>query len=108
MAGDCIYGVNLDVPITPLMVRDAIVECFYQAHCADSGLGSDDPESVKTYCRDLVIEAFSKTGGDYENPTKDSVLKVLNQLVEFSKNFRNPEIIKDHYDNIMKLVSHLS
>ncbi|PIT94466.1 hypothetical protein COT98_03495 [Candidatus Falkowbacteria bacterium CG10_big_fil_rev_8_21_14_0_10_39_9] len=104
MLEDCIYGVSLNNTITPLMVRDAIVECFYSAHCADSGLGDEDPKSVKKYCTDLIINAFVKTGGDYNNPTKDSIFQVLNELETFSKNFRNPKIIKDHYNQIMRLV----
>jgi len=33
-----IYGIDADKEVTPLMVRDAIVECFFIAHCEDSGL----------------------------------------------------------------------
>jgi hypothetical protein len=104
LSGKCVYGVSLDEPITPLIVRDAIVECFYQAHCADTGLGDDDPETVKKYCTDLVIKAFTETGGDFEVPTKDAIFKVLGQLAEFAKNFRDPTIIKKHYNDIMRLV----
>ncbi|MEI7620697.1 MAG: hypothetical protein WCJ57_03975 [Candidatus Falkowbacteria bacterium] len=107
MPEECIYGVNLNAPVTPIMVRDAIVECFFKAHCADSGLGSDDPNSVKKYCAELVVGAFTKTGGDFDNPTKDSIFKVLGQLAEFAKNFRDPSIIKEHYNEIMKLVERL-
>lgn len=97
----------MDAPITPLVVRDAISECFYQAHCSDSGLGSDDPETVRKYCHDLVVEAFAKTGGDYNSPSKDSILKVLGQLAFFAKNFRDPKVIKEHYNEIMRLVDRL-
>ncbi len=108
MPANCVYGVCLDDKVTPLAVRDAIVECFYEAHCADSGLGEEDPKSVRKYCADLIVEAFTKTGGDYNNPTKESIVKVLGQLVEFSKNFRDPSIIQGHYNQIMKLVDLLS
>jgi hypothetical protein len=107
MSENTIYGVNLDSPVTPLLVRDAIAECFYEAHCIDSGLENDDPASVKKYCTDLVAGAFTKTGGDFDNPTKDSIFKVLEQLAEFAKNFRDPTIIKKHYNQIMRLVEFL-
>jgi len=105
MTGNCIYGVDLSAPVTPIMVRDAIVECFYEAHCIDTGLSDDDPAPVKKYCADMVVDAFAKTGGDFENPTKDSIFVVLNQLAEFSKNFRSPAVVKQHFNEIMKLVA---
>jgi len=108
MPENYIYGVCLDDKVTPLMVREAIVECFYEAHCVDSGLGDDDPKSVKKYCADLIADAFVKTGGDYDYPTKESIIKALGQLAEFSKNFRDPSIIQGHYNEIMKLVELLS
>ncbi len=107
MNEECIYGVNLNSEITPVMVRDAIVECFFKAHCIDSGLGEGDPSSVKKYCSDLIVEAFAKTGGDFNNPTKDSIFNVLGQLAEFSKNFRDPSVIRKHYNEIMRLVERL-
>ena len=107
MSGEYLYGVDLNSPVTPIMVRDAIVECFFKAHCIDSGLGNDDPEAVKKYCTNLVIGAFVKTGGDFDVPTKDSIFNVLSQLSEFAKNFRDPLVIKEHYNEIMKLVERL-
>ena len=107
MSENKIYGVDLNSEVTPLMVRDAIVECFYNAHCADSALEDDDSKSVNKYCAELVKGAFTNTGGDFENPTKESIVKVLGQLAEFSKNFRNPEVIKKHYNEIMQLVERL-
>lgn len=107
MSEEYIYGVNLNTSITPIMVRDALVECFSRAHCADAGLDCNDFNLVKKYCTELVYEAFIKTGGDFNNPTKDSIFKLLGQLAEFSKNFRDPLIIKEHYNEIMKLAERL-
>ncbi len=28
-----IYGVDVTKNVTPVMVRDAIIQCFYEAHC---------------------------------------------------------------------------
>lgn len=38
-----VYGVNLESEVTPLLAHDALVECFFEAHCADTGLGMDNP-----------------------------------------------------------------
>jgi hypothetical protein len=101
------YGVNLDKPITPVVVRDAVVECFYGAHCKDSEIEMGDDETSHTYCESVVKKAFTDSGGDFENPTKESLQKALGQLAEFSKNFRNPEIIKQHFGEMMELMNKL-
>ena len=92
---------------TPLEVRDAIVGCFFKAHCEDSGLANDDLEVTRAYCQSIVRKAFGDVDGDFERPTKESITKVMDKLAEFSTGFRNPEIIKKHYDKIMLLVSKL-
>ena len=90
--------------ITPLEVRDKIVGCFFKAHCEDAGLADGDTEVNRGYCQSIVRKAFEDTKGDFDKPTKESIINVMDQLAEFSKGFRNPEIIKKHYKNIMKLV----
>lgn len=102
-----IYGIAIDEEVTPVMVRDAIIECFWQAHCADSEIAPKEKEINRQYCKSIVEKAFSDTGGDFKNPTKESILKGLENLAEFSKNFRDPSIIQKHYEGIMKLVNKL-
>lgn len=92
---------------TPLMVRDAIIECFNKAHCEDAGFEVEEKEINEQYCKSVVEKFFRDSGGDFDNPTKDSILKVIEGLAEFSKNFRNPEIIKKHQADIMVLVNKL-
>ena len=98
------YGIDLTKKITPSMVRDAIVECFFQAHCADSGIDEANKEGNRYYCREIVEKAFTDRGFSYENPTKQNLIEVLNGLADFSKNFRNPEIIKKHFQEMMGLI----
>lgn len=100
-----IYGIDTNKKITPLMVRDAIVECFYLAHCAETGISAKvDNQSNKDYCQSIIKKAFDDTGGDFNTPDKDSILAVLDYLADFSKNFRDPSIIEKHYNQIMTLV----
>lgn len=91
--------------VTPLMVRDAIVECFNKAHCEDAGFESEEKELNEQYCKSVVEKFFRDVDGDFNNPTKESIMKVVEGLVEFSKNFRNPEIIKKHRDEIFELIN---
>jgi hypothetical protein len=102
-----VYGIDLSKNVTPLMVRDAILDCFNQAHCEDAGVGTDDKESNKLYCQELVKKAFTDAEVDFDHPTKEGIMKVLEQLREFSKSFRNPEIIKKHYESMAKIVEKL-
>jgi hypothetical protein len=108
-----IYGVDTTKPLTPYDVRDAIVECFLLAH-------SEALEDLKQYgkeltpiefenmkkidVRQLVRNFFIEVGGDYEHPTKESIIKVVGKLKEFSVNFRNPEIVEKHASEIMELL----
>jgi hypothetical protein len=54
-----------------------------------------------------VKKAFADSGGDFEKPSKKSIIECLEKLKEFAANFRNPSIIEKHYNEIMKLVSRL-
>jgi len=104
-----IYGVESDREnITPLMVRDAMVECFFQAHCEDSGIalgeGKEDETANRNYCREVVRKAFREGGGDFDRPTREGIVSAMQKLAEFAANFRNPEIIKKHASEIMVLV----
>lgn len=104
-----IYGIDISKKITPLMVRDAVVECFYQAHCAETGLSSSKHNPAnREYCRSIIRKAFDDAGGDFNNPDKNSIIKVLDNLAEFSKNFRDPSVIEKHYKQIMILVDKIT
>ncbi|MBN1331885.1 hypothetical protein JW978_03300 [Candidatus Dojkabacteria bacterium] len=102
-----IFGVDLDKEITPINVRDAIIECFYQAHCEDSGITRGDEILTKDYCASIVKKAFDDVEGDYDNPTKKDILKTMTKLSEFSTNFRTEEEVKKNYMKISKLVEQL-
>lgn len=99
-----IYGVNLNSKITPLRVRDAIVQCFFEAHCKDAGLVGEEKEINKEYCFKIVQKAFKETDGNFDNPTKKDIIVALKELRDFSKGFRDTEIIKKHFNEIMLLV----
>jgi hypothetical protein len=99
-----IYGVNTEKEITAEMVRDALTDCFYEAHCAQSELGGADPSSTKLYCRQIVTKAFMETGGDIEHPTKSSLMATIPWLAEFSKSFRDQTTIQKHMQQIVELI----
>lgn len=99
-----IYGVDTTKEVTPMMVREAIVACFYDAHCAQSELGSNG-EMEKDYCTQIVKKAFAETGGDFDNPSKKSIMAGVPWLAEFSKSFRDQTVIQKHMSQIMELIN---
>ena len=112
---DCIFGVDVNkAPLTSEDVRNAIVECFANAHgevikdtienLEGEKDGREKCKQVRQHTMELVKKAFRETGGEYESPTKRSIMEVLDYLADFSQNFRDPEVIKKHYEQIMQLV----
>lgn len=102
-----IYGVDSDQPLTPLMVRDAIVKCFTEAHCLKSEIAPTDKEISEKYCREIVRKVFADSGGNFDQPTKDDIIGAMNGLARFSENFRDMATIGKHYQEIMVLVDKL-
>lgn len=98
-----IYGIDDSKEITPLMVRDAMVNCFYEAHCQDAGL-TEDEHVNRAYCKTIVQKAFHEVQGNFDTPSADDIYAVMDKLAEFSKGFRSQEIIQAHYNQIQKLV----
>ena len=111
-----IYGVDITKNVTPVMVRNAIIQCFYEAHCNVLELARETfghppkkrfEEMKKKHVTELVHDVFHRIGGDYNKPTKDSLLKVLEELKKFASIYRRPEIIKKHVSEIMLLINKL-
>lgn len=111
-----VYGIDIHKPYDAKMARDAIIKCFIDAHAKEL-------EDLKTYgdikseeefekIKQMDIEAmikkiFSDIGEDFNNPTKESLMKIVGALAEFAKNFRNQEIVKKHHDEISSLLDNL-
>ena len=102
-----IFGVDPEGKVTPSDVRNAMLECFYQAHCQDSEIEQGGEELTREYCEQIVKKAFQDTGGDFDKPNKEALLKVMGELSEFSKNFREDEVIRQNYMKINTLVQKL-
>lgn len=102
-----IFGVDTSKPVTPVMARDAIVECFWAAHCGAAGFSGGDAQVTHSYCKEVVNKAFDKIGGNFQNPTKVQMLEVLDELSKFSASFRDKKTIEKHHREILKIVKKL-
>jgi hypothetical protein len=60
---------------------------------------------LRQYCLSLVKGKFQEQGVDFDNPSKEGILKVINALGEFSKDFRSQEVIEKHKSEIIDLLN---
>lgn len=111
-----IYGIDTDKPVTPRDVTDAMVACFIQAHKKElDGLeefGGDLSDTELDRMKELNVQQlirnnFDEVGGDFENPTKESLTKVLDNLKDFAQNFRDQETVNKHARQIEELIKKL-
>jgi hypothetical protein len=111
-----VYGVDLDKEVTSLEVRDALLECFTQAHAEVMQemkeyhkFDSDEEfEKMKKMNITMLIKSiFGDLGFNFDNPSKTDLVKVMDKLAEYADNFRSPEIVKKHYDEMMRVINKL-
>lgn len=111
-----IYGVDTGKPVKAEDVRDALVECFTQAHSealADLKNYSEEVTDVsfeeikRINVRQMIRNYFEDVKGDYDKPTRDSIIKVVEKLKEFANNFRDKKIIESHFMEMKDLIEKL-
>jgi len=109
-----IYGVDITKKVTPVMVRDAIIQCFYEAHGNILDLAKDffgDPNKEKfekmkkSHVKELIENIFEKIGENFDNPTKESLIKVVDHLKKIARIYRKPDIIIKHVSEIKQLIN---
>ena len=109
-----IYGIDTSMPYSAVDVRDAIIECFTQAHKAvlaeslkevDKGLTDQERAHLERLnIAQTVRHCFKKSEGDFEKPNKEVLVKVCQQLAEFAEKFRAEHLIQEHYNQILELI----
>lgn len=102
-----IFGIDLERDdITTHDVKLAILECFYIAHCKETGV-EGDIETERSYCNNLVEKMFNEIGADYKNPTRQDLEKVIDKLQDFSETFRDQNQIQENKEKIKLLIQKL-
>lgn len=110
-----IYGVDPTKKVKPKMVRNAIIKCFFEAHkeVLDdvSKIQNIDERELKEI-KKLNVEAlirkfFKEIQADFDEPTKEDLIKICDKLADYASNFRKPQIITKHYKEIMTLINKL-
>jgi hypothetical protein len=111
-----IYGVDFNDKITPIMVRDAIIKCYYDADrevlekLFEIQQFDSKEDETDTKLRHVIIfirKIFNDVNADFENPTKESLIHVVEKCKECARMFREKEIIEKHTNEIMTLIDKL-
>lgn len=113
----CVFGVYLDQEYTAQDVRDAMLKCFVQANgesiakSMNIELPNDEAErsaKLNSLTEKFLRQAFLETDGNYDEPTKQSIVSALNKLKEYAKQQgHSQDMIQNHVNQIMKLIDGL-
>lgn len=97
--------------LDPTAIKNATIECFIDAHAKELkeldhyASNGDELKKLKEMNVELLVKkAFEETGGNFESPSKGDIVRAVDYLVGFAKNFRNQEVVMHNKDKIMKLI----
>ncbi len=100
------------IKVTPEFVRNELLTCFESAN-REFARVLNNPVSddvLKQQVRQFVTSVFSQCGVSFENPTKLGIVTAIDQCRRNAESMMGPkgaEIIKHHYEEMMKLVTRL-
>lgn len=96
--------------LTPVKARDLIVKCFFEAqketyHRTKQAIGvSDTDEEIHRTVVAGIRATFKEIEGDYENPTKGTLMKVVESLAKKAKLWGTPPDIIEYHKKCMERV----
>jgi hypothetical protein len=97
--------------MTPVKARDLIVQCFHQAQREHLAAASEfihqphEQPDLRNTVIGAVRLAFKEAGGDYDQPTKAALMKVVQVLARKSELRQTPkEIIAHHKGEIERVL----
>jgi hypothetical protein len=104
-----------DVPsakVTPVLVRDELLRCFEDANREFMNVLNQpaNDEALKAQVRKFVSGTFQSCGVSFEQPTKEGIVAAIGQCkanAEAMMGQKGTVIIREHYDEMMKLVNKL-
>ncbi len=99
--------------LTPEKARDIIVRCFFEAqkealHSENNEFNKKDYGQIHDKVVSIIWVAFTDVGGDFEKPTKEILIKVVNRLADMANSWDTPDdIIEHHKSQIARMLSML-
>jgi len=110
---ELIYGLDPNGSFTTIDVRDAIIRCFFQAHNKEiekifKDLCFQDEQQSKEFKQQhtelLIRTFFNDVNADFDHPTKQSLIDVVNKCKQFAQSFRDQTIIEENAALIQTLI----
>ena len=98
--------------VTPELVRNELLLCFESANREFASLMAQTvtDDALKGQVKMFVESVFQKCGTSYTNPTKWGIITAIGECKSNAEKMMGPqgaEIIKHHYEEMMKLVNRL-
>lgn len=95
--------------ITPQFVRDELLTCFESANREFAKIMAQPvaDDILKGQVRQFVEGVFQKCGASFTNPTKWGITTAIGECKSNAEKMMGPQgadIIKHHYEEMMKLV----
>lgn len=99
-----------------IMVRDAIIECFYRAHLQvlerlkeiqEFETEQQFEQSTHIGVAVLVRNRFEAIGADFTNPTKEDLIRVCDMLAYFASSFRPSTVVNKEHKEMIQFVKKL-
>lgn len=102
-----------DEDLTPDFVRDELLRCFESANREFYQILEESitDEALKEQVRQFVTGVFQQCGASFENPTKGGIVVAIEQCKANAEQMMGDpgaDVIRHHYDEMMKLVRRLS
>jgi hypothetical protein len=91
------------VGLNPTRARDIIVKCFFEAQHEAMARSNEirgldtDPDALRSQVQVAIRNAFERTGGDFKNPDKVSLVRILGALAESASALGAPRDIIEHH-----------
>ena len=104
-----------DIPaelITPVLVRDELLKCFESANWEFARLMHQPTtdEALRNQVKSFVDDIFQSCGVSFNDPTKAGIKTAIDTCKKNAEALMGPqgsEIIRHHYEEMMKLVEKL-
>ena len=104
-----------DIPagkVTPVLVRDELLKCFEDANKEFMQVLNQPATdaAIKAQVHQFVTGVFQNCGASYDRPTKEGIVTAIGQCKANAEAMMGPagaDIIRHHYDEMMKLVTKL-
>ena len=101
-----------DEEVTPAFVRDELLKCFEDANKEFLHVLNrpTDDAVLKAQVRQFVTGTFQSCGASFDQPTKEGIVTAIGQCkanAEAMMGQKGAAIIREHYNEMMKLVNKL-